>query len=302
MKRHCLYEKGLLTAVCALTLNSCVIDNLYNTPHPTRYAVVVTADFSGRSVSCPCPQKYTLSIGSEECSAPAQQPKCHPVLFLPGEYALTAWNVCEGMSRVTDGGEASETEGGEEGKGMTIRVNGTADGGIEPLPGYLFTARRQIAVQQDDTLRVTLPMSQRCRDLHISLTLTEGDPELVKSVTGRLGGIAGAFDLVSQTTSEEPRTAEFPLKRDGDRITADLRLLGILGREQTLELSVTFTDRPETEVQTTVTDLTEALAGFGEKMTEGFEITGELATPVGADACATITGWNDVKGDSADAI
>ncbi len=296
-------KRQILAAVCILPLmNSCVIDTLYNTPHPTRYAVVVTAGFSGRSDGCPCPPEYTLSIGGEECTALSEQPYCHPVLFLPGEYALTAWNSCEGMSRVPESSGLSGGTGDNAGKGMSIRVDGAAQGGIEPRPGYLFTAGERIAVSRDDTLRVNLPMNQRCRDLHFELKLTEGNPELVGSVIGRLGGIAGTFDLVSQTTAGEPAYTEFPFTRNGDRITADVRLLGTLGQQQTLELSVTFTDRPETEVRTTVTSLTEALATFNGKMTKAFEITGELSTPVGADAEATITGWKDVEGEPSDAV
>ncbi len=328
MKRHdCKHTAHILpvlvtAAVCATSLNSCVIDELFHTPHPSEGAVVVTADFSARSASCPVPSAYILAVGDEECTAFPQIPHCHPKLFAPGEYALTAWNSCEGMTRGNEmevgrstetdpeTGETAEnnntgtdkTDGSGSGAAMLIRVSGAAKGGIEARPGYLFTARQQITVPQDDTLRVEIPMSQRCRDLHFSLTLTEGNPELVKSVTARLDGIAGAFDLVTQKTAGEPASTVFAFTRSGDKITADVRLLGVLGPEQKLELSVTFTDRPETEVQTTEIDLTEALATFGGNMTEGFEITGTLATPVGADASATITGWNDVEGDSADAI
>ena len=284
MKRHNLYNASVLTAVFALSLTSCVKDELFDTPHPDKGAVVVTADFSDRSAACPCPVEYRLAIWGEECVATAEKAFCHPILFTPRTYWIDARNDCNGMTA----------------QGKTIRVNAVGTDGIESLPGYLFTARREIQVIEDDTLRVNLPMVQRTRDLHLALTLTEGAPELVRSVTGRLEGVAGAFDLNSQRITGNATSTRMTFSRNGNLITADLRLLGILGNAQTLNLEVAFTDR--TGTQTIMTDLTEAMSAFNGKMSVGFEVTGELATPAGAEANATITGWNDIGGTPADAV
>ncbi len=273
----------LVAAIAASASVSCVKDNLFHTPHPGTGAVVFTADFSGRSASCPVPSEYRISVGGEERSAPSGEAYCHPVLFDPGTYPLTAWAGCAGVT--VSGGVA--------------RIDAVADGEIDPLPGYLFTARGDVAVMKDDTVMVALPMAQRTRDAHFEFALTEGDPELVAGVTGRLDGVAGAFDIASQSITGEAASIRVAFVRSGGRLAADVRLLGMVGGEQTLTLEVSFTDR--THPKTAVVDLSEALASFSSDMHTGLEINGDLATPVEAEATATITGWKDVEGDHADA-
>lgn len=270
----------LLIGAAAMT--ACVKDELVNTPHPDKGAVVVKADFSERTTACPSPTDYTLTIGGESCTAPAGREHCHPALFAPQTHPLTAYNACEKISA----------------DGATLKVTAAANGLIDPLPGYLFTARQQITVIADDTLRVNLPMVQRTRDLHFELTVTEGDPALIERVTGKLDGVAGAFDLAAQQTTGGAKTASLAFTRTGDKLTSDARLLGILGPTQTLTLEITFTDA---RTQTVEVDLTQALSAFNGAMTTGFEVTGDLETPIGMDATATITGWNDVDGDPVEA-
>lgn len=124
-------------------------------------------------------------------------------------------------------------------------------------------------------------------------------PELVESVTGRLGGVAAAFDIASQSIIGDAAAIKVVFARSGDRLTADVRLLGIVGKDQTLTLEVAFTDRERRK--TAEVSLSEAFASYYENTQTGLEINGDLATPVGADATATITGWKDVEGDHADA-
>ncbi len=284
MKTVKIYAKILMAAIVTAASVSCVKDKLFHTPHPDTGALVFTADFSGRSASCPTPAGYRIAVGAEECSAPSGEAYCHPVLFDPGTYPLMAWTDCDGVT-VSEG---------------VARIDVVAAGEIDPLPGYLFTARGDVAVIEDDTVRVALSMAQRTRDSHFEFVLTEGDPELVESVTGRLDGVAGAFDIASQSITGDAAAIKVVFVRSGDKLTADVRLLGIVGKEQTLTLEVAFTDKRHPKAA--VVDLSEALASFHSNMHIGLEINGDLATPVEAEATATITGWKDVEGDPADAV
>ena len=267
----------------ATSLTSCVKDELFNTPHPDKGAVMFSADFSERSASCAAPAEYlllhTCCGAAEPGTMPGTAEKCHPELFAPGRHTFHAWNGCERMT-VTDG---------------VAKVDETAQGVIESLPGYLFTVRREIDVVQDDTLRVNIPMAQRTRDLHIELTVTEGDPEWIASVSGTISGIAGAFDLAAQKIIGNAASTSISFARDGNRLTADARLLGVIGAAQTLELEIGFTDRED--IHSVSVDLSEAMKGFNDDMTATRKITGSVETPVGMDATATITGWQDVYGD-----
>lgn len=270
-KRHIPY---LLAGVLLLALASCVKDDLYDTPHPDRGAVTVNAYFAEKSENATVPAEYTLAIGGKACMATPGTDFCHPALFAPGDYTLTAYNECDGMTA----------------NGTTITVNTLVDGTVESLPGYLFTQSREITIVADDTLRVSLPMAQRVRDLHLRLTVTEGDPERIASLTGTLSGIAGAFDLMEQTVTGETVSTRFVFTRTGDKVSADLRLLGTVDAEQMLTLEITFTDG---QVQTVESDLTEALDGFNGG-TETVTLAGDLRTPteivIGG---VTISPWID---------
>ena len=48
-------------------LTSCVKDDLYDTPHPDRGAVVVTTDWSGKSTEADIPQAYTCLLYTSRC-------------------------------------------------------------------------------------------------------------------------------------------------------------------------------------------------------------------------------------------
>ena len=144
----------------------------------------------------------------------------------------------------------------------------------------------------DDTLRMNLDVTQRVRDLHIELTVTEGDPERITGITGTLSGVAETYDLRNETLYGEAVSTRPTFTRDGDKVSADLRLLGVLGDAQTLTLVLTFTDG---QTQTVESDLTEVLSGFGEgDMTQTFAIEGGLRTPLEAGFSATITDWEVV--------
>ena len=285
MKTDNIYACILAAAVVALATVSCVKDTLHRTPHPGSGALVFTADFSGRSASCPLPAQYGIAVGAaQECTAPSGQAYCHPVLFAPGTYRYMAWNSCDGVTV----------------SGGTARIDAVSAGEIEPMPGYLFTSQGEVTVTKDDTVRVALSMAQRTRDFHFDFTLTEGDPELVESVTGRLDGVAGAFDIAAQSVVGDAVAISLVFSRSGDKLSADARLLGIVGRDQTLTMEIAFTDRPQRK--TTSVSLSEAMASFHGDMHIGLDVDGELATPVAAGATATITGWKNMERAHSDAL
>lgn len=275
------------SAAALLLLCSCVKDDLVNTPHPDKGAVVVSADFSQHSEGIALPADYMLALGGETVAASIAGTFCHPVLFDPGTYPLTAF---------TSSGKMTVT-------GETVAINTVPDGTLEPLPGYLFTARQEIEVIRDDTVSVVLPMTQRMRDLHFAFTVTGGDCARIGSVAGTLAGVAGTFDLVTQRPTDSDAThaaanATSPLfTREGDKITASARLLGVAGDSQTLTLLLTFTDGAS---QTVTKDLTELLADFNEDMLTPLTLKAYLNTPVEAGFSATVTDWEAVANEDVD--
>ena len=273
----------MMGMAAAVLLSSCVKDTLYDTPHPDRGAVTVS--LTGLAAD----GAYVLDINGQTADLTGS-PFTFPDLLTPGTYSLVVYNRAEGFT--FDGRMAQvHTEDGK------TRADGVS---IIPLPGYLKTASREITVVADDTLHLTPAPQQRVRDLHIEFTVTQGRPELIQTVTGTLSGIAGAFDMEAGQTTGEPASTVVAFTRDGDKLTADARLLGTMGAVQTLVLDIAFVDDGRT--QRTEVDLMEALADFNGDMNTAYRVTGTLETPVGMEeATAEITGWETVDGDDVNA-
>lgn len=203
----------LIGAVAILT--SCVKDDLYDTPHPDRGAVVVTTDWSGKSTEADIPQAYTLRIGGREQNVSAAT-NVFDALLAPGGYGLTVYNSPEGIS--IDGNKAT--------------VNPVdLTGAIEPHPGYLFASHQDISVVADDTLHVTAPMRQYVRRLDIELTATEGDYSRVQSATATLSGVASAADMATGDRSVAAQVTN-AFRQDDNKFTIFFRLLGIVRRKR----------------------------------------------------------------------
>ena len=205
----------------------------------------------------------------------------------PGEYTVLAYNTPQGFT-VTDGiARVERTDG-------TVRA---LTDFINPLPDYLYSGTERITVVADDTLRINLDVTQRVRDLHLELTVTEGDPERIAAITGTLSGVAEAYDLWNGTLHGEVVSAHPAFTRNGDKVSADLRLLGIMGDVQTLDILLTFSNG---DTQSIESDLTEVLAGFNGS-TEPFTLTGNLRTPVESSFSGSIDGWQQADGGNTDA-
>lgn len=268
------YTTTILATALLFSLGGCVKDELHDTPHPDKGIVAVSIDLPQGASG----EDYTVEIdGTTADGKEGRYTVSDPLP--PGEYTVLAYNTPQGFT-VTDGiARVERTDG-------TVRA---LTDFINPLPDYLYSGTERITVMADDTLRMNLDVTQRVRDLHIELTVTEGDPE---RITGTLSGVAEAYDLRNETLYGEAVSTRPTFTRDGDKVSADLRLLGVLGDAQTLTLVLTFTDG---QTQTVESDLTEVLSGFGEgDMTQTFAIEGGLRTPLEAGFSATITDWEVV--------
>ncbi len=276
-------KRYIMIGMAAMLLSSCVKDELYNTPHPDKGAVTIS--LTGWTAA----DDYVLDMDGKTADITCS-PFVYPDLLLPGAHSLVLYNRAEGFT--FDGRMAYVNTRDDK-----IRADGAT---IIPLPGYLKTISQEIAVVADDTLRITPSPQQRVRDLHIEFTVTQGRPELIQTVTGTLGGIAGAFDMETEQTTGEPASAIVTFTRDSDKLTADARLLGTMGAVQTLVLDIAFVDGGR--ILRTEVDLTEALADFNGDMTAAYRVTGTLETPVGMEeATVEITGWESVDGGDVDA-
>lgn len=82
----------ILTVALALSFTSCVKDELSNTPHPDKGAVIVTTDWSAKSTEADIPSSYMLRVGTEEQSVSGIT-HTFKALLPPGGYELDRKSV-----------------------------------------------------------------------------------------------------------------------------------------------------------------------------------------------------------------
>lgn len=281
----------------ALLLSGCVKDELYNTPHPDKGAVQITTDWTGRSSDAILPTDYILRIGSTEPGTRSAgsgeqtvsgETNVFKSLFLPGTQNLLVYHHADGITI----------------SGTTATVNTQEDGTLNPMPGFLFSAAKELNVQKDDTLKIFVPMMQRIRTLKLTLKLNPGDDLRIAGTTATLTGIAPSVDLTTgSVTATEGKTVvpAFVLGTEGvgtgatgnPVLAASLRLLGVMaGEKQELGIAVALTNGT---VQTIVTDLSEALKNFGGGELEPLQLDATLTLPAEAEISATISDWDIVN-------
>lgn len=289
-----------------LLLSGCVKDELYNTPHPDKGAVQITTDWTGRSSDAVLPESYILRIGSVEQTSrntdgaepatrsassdvPRRKINTNTIKGLPpGTQSLLVYHHADGITI----------------SGTTATVNTQEDGTLNPMPGFLFSAAKELNVQKDDTLKIFVPMMQRIRTLKLTLKLNPGDDLRIAGTTATLTGIAPSVDLTTgSVTATEGKTVvpAFVLGTEGvgtgatgnPVLAASLRLLGVMaGEKQELGIAVALTNGT---VQTIVTDLSEALKNFGGGELEPLQLDATLTLPAEAEISATISDWDIVN-------
>lgn len=277
-KRHLLYY---VAGAVLLALASCVKDDLYDTPHPGRGVAAVAIDLPEGAAA----GGFTVEIDGTPMEKTEDGYTVSEPLA-PGEYSVLAHNAPQGFS-IADGIARVNMAD-------AVRALSTL---IDPLPGCLYSGTERILVTADDTVRVRLDVAQRTRDLHLRLTVTEGDPERIATIKGTLSGVACAYDMRKEELCGEAASTRPAFTRDGGNVSADLRLLGTMGGAQTLTLEIAFTNG---DTQTVESDLTEALAAFnGGK--EPLTLTGDLLLPIGGGFSGSIGGWQQADGGNTDA-
>lgn len=276
-----------LILAAVLSLTACVKDDLYDTPHPDKGAIVVQVDWSDLMPEA-VPDSYVINVDGEEQTVSGTTNTVDK-LAEPGEHTLLIYNRPTGIS--ISGDVASVNEAAAS-RAETVSVN------IEPLPDYLFSFFTTIDVQADDTLRIQTKPVQHIRQVEMELSVTEGDHERVASVRGTFSGVERSVNL---RTGEHPGTVSqthtaFAL--DGCKYTASFRLMGIVpSKAQTLTVDITFSNG---DTQQVVSDLSQQMAGFNDGV-QPIRLTGNLRLPVEGSFSGSIESWQQADGGNTDA-
>lgn len=273
MKARHIYIIGM----AALTLTGCVKDELFDTPHPGKGRITVTADWNARGEGIATPESWNLSMGDYHGTETAAT-HAPEHLFEPGCYSLVAWNPATDISV----------------SGTSASVTSTADGCISGELGWLFTSVQEVTIEADRDHAFTATMQQQVRQLTLTIRLTGDAAERVEGISGRLSGVAGTMDFASDTYGAPSSVAlNFTKITQGENAgawTATVRLLGITGESQQLTGGITYAgdNLPSTPI---ASDMTALLAGFNDNKTVPLSLACDLETPTQAGVTATIIDW-----------
>lgn len=273
MKARHIYIIGM----AALTLTGCVKDELFDTPHPGKGRITVTADWNARGEGIAIPESWNLSMGDYHGTETAAT-HAPDHLFEPGCYSLVAWNPATDISV----------------SGTSASVTSTADGCISGELGWLFTSVQEVTIEADRDHAFTATMQQQVRQLTLTIRLTGDAAERVEGISGRLSGVAGTMDFASDTYGAPSSVAlNFTKITQGENAgawTATVRLLGITGESQQLTGGITYAgdNLPSTPI---ASDMTALLAGLNDNNTVPLSLACDLETPTQAGVTAIIIDW-----------
>ena len=177
---------------------------------------------------------------------------------------------------------------------------------LVPLPGYLFSAEKELEIVQDDTLRVTVPMQRRLCPIVLNLSLKGENTENIALITATLSGMAASVDLRTGAVGSENATVALDVRlaeartrtyREG-QLEMRCRVTGTDPKErQILTVKVTMADG---YVQTIMSDLTEYLKDLNADM-KPIELEGTVEAPQDGHFNGTIEKWETVSGGDIDA-
>ena len=275
---------GVFILAAVISLTGCVKDELHNTPHPDKGAVVVQMDWSDLLPEAVA-DNYILNVDGYEQTVSGTTNTVER-LSEPGEHSLTVYNKPQGIT--IDGDIASVNE----------IISGRAVGDrVEPLPDYLFSISKKVVVEKDDTLRITAKPRQWVRRLDMELSVSEGDYKRIVAVTGTLSGVEQSVDIRKGERQGTAVTVRNDFAVAEEKCNASFRLMGIVPAEhQTLTVNIVLANG---ETRTIESDLTPQLAAFHDSNTP-LTLTGNLSLPVEAGMAGSISDWTVVDNGKID--
>lgn len=274
--------------ICAtiVALSSCVkADYTAETSHPYQAEIIVTPDWSDIGSGITPPEDIKVVIGGEVIDlGNGTLP-----LLEPGEYRIIIYNeVAQIDVTPTTVSRAVTVIGGAY---ALLPVTG---GFIPTSHDWFFSGYMEIVVERDKSYAREVVMNQQTRELNFELTITEGEASRIKSITAELSGVAQGWDLVADEPYGESVKVAPVFTLAGNKLTSQVRLLGIKGATQVLTLNVTFTDD---RTQTIVSDVTTQLAGFNSGKSLPMTLQGNVNTPISSEQGGSITNWNVITGN-----
>ncbi len=286
---------AILTAATALSLTSCVKEDLYSTSHPEYGKITLTTDWANRADGVEVPTTYNINIGDySETATEAVHTINH--MFTPDNYRLVVYNPVEGIT--VNGTVATVDAATPESRAETYKyINGT--------PSYLFTNVQDITINKDNDYNINTIMQPQVHCLVLIIEPEGVAMSRIESMDGSLSGAAGTLDF-AQDIYGEPSLVKLSFTKitegaDAGKWRATVWLLGIAGTEQKLSTELHFADNNPAPI-IIKNDLSITLKDFNKNKKETLVIGSKMKeTSVDGNFSAVIEDWKAVSGGDTNA-
>jgi hypothetical protein len=274
----------VITLIAQITfLTSCVKEPPHNTGHPDYGKITLTPVWNDRAADVPIPAEHsvrTKHASSEHSHAVTRAADVNTLdeLFPAGEHRIQIYNAAN-----------------------NIAISGTvatAAYKTPPLGGYLgwlFTGAETVTVEKDTDHAFTLAMHQQVRQLTLIVEPVGYITNRIASVEVLLTGVASELNFDNGEHAKPVDVQPLFVKQTDGRYRAIIRLLGIVGNEQTLTLAVAFT--ANTPPYLTVTkDVSLLLASFNADKNKPLTLSAQMAAiPTIIGDRAVISDWEKIE-------
>lgn len=262
----------LLCVCVTLFLAGCdVKDPIYNTPHPDKGAIMITADWTQRGEGIATPSEYTTEAAGT--SFTLHEPVAALTgLFVPGRTELFGYNPAEHVT-VKDG--------------VATVGNDPDNAGMQhPEPGVLLGGTVTADVVANDTVSVVLPMRQLFRKIAFEMTVVH--EERIDRIEAKLGGVAPSVDLRTGEVTGDAATVPIPFVRLEGKLVGAVWVPGLIqGVIHIMDVSLTYRDGTKEWIQT---DISEMFKDFNADKLHPMLITGDIHRPINSETGGTIKG------------
>lgn len=238
-------------------------------------SVEITANWDDYSAEAELPDSYTLVVTGAGEQAMNSRTATFQSLLDAGTYGLTAYNTPANMT-----------------VDNLIASVGLDEDGTLLQPGTLFSNTRikSVVVEPDRTVKTSLKMKQRVRQLTLTIVPQGGDLAQIEEteLEAALSGIASTFNMVTEELSEAGSIAIVFKKQPSGSYSATLSLLGVVpegGQELTLQLNLSKGRHYKLK-----SSLTEALRYFGNDIAP-LSLKAPLELPGGIEGSGNILPW-----------
>ena len=244
----------LLAGLCVM--GSCAEDELPAPMKKARTVVKLTADWS--ECSSAAPAKYMVRIGNETQEVTGNVNSF--LLLSTSDYDMVAYNEPQG---VTVNGNIATLN--------TVATRSEGSSVVTGNPDDLFSVSEDLVQDEllaltGDTLRLTVKMQQRTRQVNITM---DTDVESIKSVTGMLDNVVSSIDLTVSFTASPVAEGEARM-----RLKGTVRLLGVSQEKAQRQIMTVEITKEDETTETITTDLTEVLSKLDEGGNTPLDIEG----------------------------